>query len=253
MALPKKKKIDFKINKPKPGHEYLNYGMDRINELMLQTDTKSKYLPRTIKFEDIDDAAYEFINSGELQLILDGKKVPVIYLDNDRWGEFSKTWKIADKDKNVPTPYITVRRIEKGKGTRLNNKSRVAQGKLFRYLDVPILDEGQVINLRFKMPEPVNIDLTYEFILFTKFRVDINKFDEILFKTFASTQAYRFINGSPIPILLEGTEEANTIENIDGDRMFIGKYKIKLLGFIQDENDFEIIKTSRKPKFKYDI
>ena len=57
MSLPKKRKLDFKIDPPKQGHEYLKYGMDRIEELMRKTDTKTKYLPRTVGFEDIDFVA----------------------------------------------------------------------------------------------------------------------------------------------------------------------------------------------------
>jgi hypothetical protein len=255
MALPKKKHVKFDVNidPPKIGSEYLKYGMDRIEELMVQTDQKTNYLPRTIRFEDIDDALYEYINSGELDLVIDEKDVPTFYLDNDRWGEFSKTWKFMDGDKNVPTPYITVRRTAKEPGTRLATKYRIAQAKTFRYLDVPILDDGQVIKLRFKIPEPTNIDLTYEVRLFTKYRVDVNQYDEQVFRNFASRQGYVFIKGAPMPVHLETIEEANTIENIDGDRYFVGIYSMKVLAYIQDEEEFEITKTSRLPRFAYDI
>ena len=118
MALPKKKKIDINLNPPKPGSEYLKYGMERIEQLILQTDKKTSYFPKGIGFEDIDSALFNYVEDGYLELTLDGKKVPVFYLDNDRWGEFSKTWKFMDDDKNVPTPYITVRRVKKEKGTR---------------------------------------------------------------------------------------------------------------------------------------
>lgn len=253
MAVPKKKKIDFKMNPPKPGNEYLKYGMDRIEELMLDTNQKTNYLPRTIKFEDIDLAAYDFIDSGKLNLVIDGKDVPAIYLENDRWGEFSKTWKISDKDKNVPTPYVTVRRLGKEKGTRIGDKNAIAQLRKFTYSDVPILDDGEVVNLRFKTPEPTNVDLMYEFILFTKYRQDVNEYDEIIFKTFKSLQDFVFIKGNPMPVMFEGADEANTIENIDGDRMFIAKYKLKIKGFIQKEDEFEIVKTTRPPRFKYSV
>lgn len=255
MALPKKKNVKFDVNidPPKVGSEYLKYGMDRIEQLLFQTDQKTNYLPRTIKFEDIDDSLFEYINSGELDLIIDGNDVPTFYLDNDRWGEFSKTWKFMDGDKNIPTPYITVRRSDKAPGTRLETKYRIAQGKTFRYLDVPILDEGQVIRLRFKIPEPTNVDLTYEIRIFSKYRVDINQYDEKVLRNFASRQGYVFIKGSPMPVHLESIDEANTIENVDGDRFFVGVYNMKVLGFIQDEEEFEITKTSRLPRIAYDV
>jgi len=251
MSFPKKIKLTLDVNPPKIGTDYLKYGFDRIEKLMRDTDSKTKYLPRTILLEDLDQALFNYVNLDGMKAVIDNKIVPTFYLDNDRWGEFSKTWKFMDNDKNVPTPYITVRRIDKQPGTRLGGKYRIPQPRKFRYLDVPILDEGEIIYLRFKMPEPTNVDLTYEAALFTKYRVDVNLYDEQVLKNFASRQEYLFINGNPIPLNFEGFAEANPIENIDGDRFFVSKYALKVLGFIQDEKEFEIVKTTRRPKFSY--
>lgn len=251
MALPKRVKLTLDTNPPKVGTEYLKYGMDRIEELMRATDTNTKYLPRTILLEDLDQALFDYVNQERMQLTLDGKLVPTFYLDNDRWGEFSKTWRFMDNDKNVPTPYITVRRIDKQAGTRLGTKYRVPQPRKFRYLNVPILDEGEIIYLQFRMPEPTNVDLTYEVVLFTKYRVDVNLYDEQVLKNFASRQEYIAIKGNPLPLLFEGFAESNPIENVDGDRFFVSKYALKILGFIQDEKEFEIVKTTRRPKIGY--
>jgi hypothetical protein len=248
MSLPKKVKYTIDTNPPKPGCEYLKYGFDRIEQLMLATDEKTKYLPRTILLEDIDQAVFDYVSKGKMQIALDGHDVPTFYLDNDRWGEFSKTWKFVDNDKNVPTPYITVRRMDKQPGTRLGSKYRIPQPRKFRYVNVPILDAGEVIYLQFRMPEPTNVDMTYEATLFTKYRVDVNEYDQQNLKNFASRQEYVFIKGSPMPLTFEGFAEANPIENIDGDRFFVSKYALKVLGFIQDEKEFEIVKTMRRPK-----
>jgi len=64
-------------------------------------------------------------------------------------------------------------------------------------------------------------------------------------------QEYVFVKGNPLPLHFEGFAEANSIENIDGDRFFVSKYALKILGFIQDEKEFEIIKTMRQPKIDY--
>lgn len=251
MSLPKKVKLSLDTNPPMVGTDYLKYGLDRIEELMQLTDEKTKYLPRTIALEDIDQALFDYVNRDGMKLVIDNKEVPTFYLDNDRWGEFSKTWKFMDKDKNVPTPYITVRRIDKQLGTRIGSKYRVPQPRKFRYMNVPILDNGEVIYLQFKMPEPVNVDMIYEAALFTKYRIDVNEYDQQVLRNFASRQEYLFIKGSPMPLHFEGFAEANPIENIDGDRFFVSKYALKILGFIQDEKEFEIVKTIRKTKISY--
>lgn len=254
MALPKKqKKYDININPPEVGIEPLQYGMERVKELLANTDTNTNYLPKTIKFEDIDQAAYDYVNSEELELTLDGKKVPVLYVDNERWGEFEKTWKFSDLDRNIVTPFVTVRRVDKAKGTRIGNKSRIAQGKTFRYLDVPIYDEGQVIYLRFKIPEPTNVDLVYKIMFFGKYQVDVNEFDEQMLRNFASIQGYVFVKGNPFPVLLEDISEEGTMGNIEGQRYFASSVTMRIKAFIQDEREFEITKTSRKPRIGIDL
>lgn len=253
MSLPKKIKYSIDINPPKPGCEYLKYGFDRIEELIIDTDKKTKYLPRTILLEDIDAALFKYVNDVGMKIIIDGRTVPNFYMDNDRWGELAKTWKFVDGDKNLPTPYLIIRRIDKQPGTRLGNKYSIPQSRKFRYLNVPILDAGEIISLMFKMPEPTNVDLTYETTLFTKYRVDVNQCDEQVLKNFKSRQEYIWVKGNPMPLLFEGFAEANPIENIDGDRFFVAKYALKVQGFIQDEKDFEIVKTMRKPQIGISI
>ena len=253
MSLPKKAKVTLDTNPPKVGNEFLHYGMDRIEQLMRETDTDTKYLPRTILLEDIDQGLFDYVSKDGMKAVIDNKEVPTFYLDNDRWGEFSKTWRFTDNDNNVPTPYITVRRIDKQAGTRLGTKYRVPQPRKFRYMNVPIMDAGQIIYLQFKMPEPTNVDMIYEVALFTKYRVDVNQYDEQVLKNFASRQDYINIKGNPLPLLFEGFAESNPIENIDGDRFFVSKYALKILGFIQDEKEFEIVKTLRRTRLGYSV
>lgn len=255
MSMPKKKQVKYSIdtNPPRVGTKFLEYSFERIEDLMNQTDVKTKYLPRTIELEDIDQAAFDYVDAEKMKLIVDGKKVPVFYLENERWGEFAKTWKFTDDDKNVPLPYVTVRRTGKEKGTRLGVKHRIPQPRKFRYCDVPIMDEGEIIYLRFKMPEPTNVDLLHEISLFTKFREDVNELDKIILKEFSSHQGYVWIKGNPFPVLLESLDEANTIENVDGDRFYVANYLIRTQSFIQDEEEFEITKTLRKTRIGYTV
>lgn len=252
MALPRKKKKRIVNDALKSGDKYLKYGIDRIEELMRNTDINTKYLPRTIGLGDIDIGLFNYVSKGKLKAVIDGEVVPSFYLNNERWGELSKTWKFQDDDKNVPSPYITVRRVEKSEGTRLGSKMyTIPQLRNFTYMDVPILEDGQIIYLRFKMPEPINVDLVYEVVLVSKYRVDINLYDEMVLGNFSSRQDYIGINGNPIPMIFESFDESNTVENIDGDKFFLSKYTIRVMGYIRDEKDYEIVKTSRTPRFGY--
>lgn len=246
MSLPKKK-TDFVLNPVKIGTEYLKYGFDRIEELMQKTDQKTNYLPRTIRLRDLDAALFDFTKNKDMKLILDGKDVPTFYLSKERWGEFAKTWQFSDNDQNVLTPYITVRRTRKEPGTRVGKRFIVPQPRTFVYVDVPILDEGEVINLRFKVPEPTFVDMYYEVRLFSKYQNDINAYDEQILELFASRQAYCWTKGTPFAIHLESNEEEN-VQDIKGDRMYVTVYQVKVLGYIQNEKKFQIVKTTRMPK-----
>lgn len=248
MPRKKNKKINYNETPLNYTNKYMEYGFDRIKDLLYQTDKHTTHLPRTIDFYHLDLAVRDLVRDGVLKLTLDGKDVPVIYMENERWAEFSKTWMLMDDDNNIPTPYITIRRIGKGKGTRIE-KPRVAHGRLFTYKEVPILDDGEIVYLLYKIPEPIDVDLTYEINLFTKQRVDVNQFDKIFFKEYSSTQLYINVNGYPFPTQLIETDEDNTMQDVETDRLIIGKHEILLKGAIQDEKDFEIVKTTRTPRF----
>jgi hypothetical protein len=246
MALPRKK-TDFTLNPVKIGTEYLKYGFDRIEQLMQRTDQKTNYLPRTIKLRDLDAAFIDYVKNKDMKLILDGKEVPAFLLSKERWGEFAKTWQFVDNDKNILTPFITIKRTKKELGTRVGKRYIVPQPRTFTYIDVPIIDEGEVINLRFKVPEPTFVDMYYEVRLFTKYQENANIYDEQILNLFASRQAYCWIKGTPFAIHLEETNEDN-VQDIKGDRMKVSVFQIKLLGFIQNEKKFQIVKTTRLPK-----
>ena len=74
MSYPKKVKLTLDINPPKIGTEFLKYGMDRIEELMRLTDVSTKYLPRTILLEDLDQSLFDYVNDTGMKLTIDSIK-----------------------------------------------------------------------------------------------------------------------------------------------------------------------------------
>jgi hypothetical protein len=250
---PKKKNLSFDMNPPKIGTDFLQYGKERIAELLAQVDPKTTYLPKSVEDYDMDHAIREFVRDHELKLVIDNKDVPVFFLTNERWGEFSKTWIYADGDKNISTPFLTIRKTGREAGTRLGTKWNVPNGRLFKYIDVPVLDEGEEIFIRFKVNQPINTDLLYEVKLFTKFQKDVNACNKMFDKAFRSRQAYLFVKGNPIPLILEGIGNESTLENINGDRMYVVTYSLRLQGFVLYEDDFQVIKTYRKPKLDFGL
>lgn len=246
MAVPKKKQpiVDTDIR---------NIGVNRLRELVLNSDTNTTYLPRGIKFEDIDTSFFELVDSGNLSIVIDGKKVPVLYMTNEKWGEFERTWQYQDDDKNILTPFITVKRVNKEPGTIYGGMFTVANRKTFTYVDVPTLEDGYYIFTRYKIPQPVPVDLTYDVTLFSKYQEDVNKFDELMMTRFASRQEYLNVFGHYFPVVREGIEITDDIDDIDGNRLYKTNYEIKVMGYIQNPEEFEITKTIKRTKIELGI
>lgn len=232
----KKLKNDTKVYKEKEGRE-------RVEEIMQNSDQKSLYLPKSISIKDIDDHFFQMIDNGVLKLSLDGYKdrtdVPTIFMTNERWGEFSKTWKYVDIDKNLPPPYITVRRETIEPGTYIGVKYNIPNNKTFSYIKVPTFkDRIQGYDI-YKIPQPTAIDITYDVRLFTKYLVDVNDFYSLYLKNYASRQLYLNVNGHYFTTLLDDNfDNEDSVEDIDGDKYLVKIFNITVKGYLIDERDF---------------
>jgi len=231
----KKLKNDTKVYKEK-------VGVERVEEIMMNTDHKSLYLPKTINFEDIDTHFFNLVKDGVLKLTLDGYKnrdeIPTIFMTNERWAEFSKTWKYVDDDKNLAPPYITVRRETVKPGTYAGVKYNIPNNKTFSYIKVPTFKnkiEGFDV---YKIPQPTAIDISYDVRLFTKYVLDVNEFYNLYFKSFASRQLYLNVNGHYFSCILEDNSDDDSIEDIDGDKYLVKIFNITVKGYLIDEKDF---------------
>ena len=233
MSFPKKRNVN--ITPPL-------VGQDRIDQLLNDTDPITSYLPSGILIKDLEIGMRDFIN--ELNFTLDGEKVPVIFMPGERWSEFAKSWKYLDQDKNIVFPLISVRRLEPPQpGTSVITKWTIPGRKTFTYLKVPTLDGGGIRGVDFyKIPQPVAVDIKYEVRLFSHYIQDINKFAEIILGDFSSRQSYSKVKGRFIPIVLDNISDESTIENFDEDRYYVQIYSFTMMGYIQDENEFEISK-----------
>lgn len=236
MSLPKKRNIN--ITPPKVGQK-------RIDQLLNDTDPKTSFLPSGILIKDLEIGMRDFIR--ELNFTLDGEKVPVVFLPGERWSEFAKTWKYLDQDKNVVMPLITVRRLEPPQpGTSVITKYTIPGRKTFTYVKVPTFDGTYRGVDLYKIPQPVPVDIKYEVRLFSHYIQDINKFGELILGDFSSRQSYTKVKGRYIPIVLDNISDESTIENFDEDRYYNQVYSFTMMGYIQDEQEFEISKGAKK-------
>ncbi len=227
----------------------------RTEELIQETDPKTVYLPKSIRIEDIDTQFFDTFENGKFILYLEDEisserqKVPAFFMSNERWAEFSKTWKFSNQDKNVIPPYITVRRGEIKKGTYAGTKNTIPNRRTFTYVTVPYYENGRNGYEIYSIPQPTAIDITYEIKLFSRYMGDVNAYIELFLKNFSDLQFYIKVNEHFMRCEREdvfGSE--GTLENIDGDRYHVSTQTIRVMGYLQDANDFQMVKSFNRIK-----
>jgi len=220
-------------------------GPERRQEILDGIADNGAFLPRGVLIEDMDGSVLEFIEDTKgLALSVDGIKVPVIFLTLQKWTEFSKTWQTSDEYKNIQLPFITlVRKPDIQQGQNQSGLWNIPGNRTYTYYKVPTWDgvrEG--IDL-YKIPQPTAVDIFYEVRLFTNKMKDLNKFSLTVQKMFQSRQAYISVNGHPMPLHIESIGGEGEIDDFENRRYYIQLYEFKLLGYILDEEDFEVMPT----------
>lgn len=237
MPLPKGFIKNINLNRPKVGPE-------RRQEILDDIDNQGTFLPRGVHYEDMDKSFIDMVEK-DLEIIIDGEKVPVIFLTIQRWAEFSKTWQHSDKYKDITLPFITiVRKPDPQVGTNQAGNWNIPQGRrTYTYVKVPTFEGGRKGVDTYKIPQPTSVDITYEVRLFCNKMQDLNKLNSVIQQTFQSRQHYVRPNGHPMPIHLESVGDESPIDDFENRRFYVQLFEMKLLGYILDEDRFEIIPT----------
>jgi hypothetical protein len=216
-------------------------GFERRQGILDDIDNKGTFLPRGVMYEDIDQSFIDFVDK-DLEIVIDGEKVPVIFLTLQRWSEFSKTWQFADKFKNVKMPFITVVRLPNPQvGKNQAGLFNIPGRRTYTYMKVPTFDGGRRGVDVYKIPQPTSVDFNYEVRLFCNKMRDLNKLNLKVQQAFQSIQFYIRVNGHPMPILLESIGDESNIDDFENRRFYVQPFEMQLLGYILDEDDFEVI------------
>jgi len=235
-ALPKGFIKNLKLTKPVVGFERRQEVLDGIND-------KGAFLPRGVHYEDMDGTFIDMVEK-DISVIIDGERVPVIFLTIQKWSEFSKTWQHSDEYKNVKIPFITVVRINRIlPGTNQGGNWNEVGIRNYTYVKVPTFEGGRKGVDVYKIPQPTSVDVDYEIRFFSNRMSEINLFNENLQLLFQSRQHYIYVNGHPMPIHLENINDESNTEDFNKRKFYVQKVDVKLLGYILNENEFEIIPT----------
>lgn len=215
---------------------------DRRQEMLDQITRSDTFLPESILHEDLDSGMLEYVKKN-FKITSDGKEISVIpkILTIQRWGEFSSNWTFSDEDGNVELPFIAIiRKPDTQPGTHPSMIRTIPDRKTFYYSSTRTWNGTQLGGDVYKIPQPVPVDLSFDItIVCTKIR-DLNKFNKTVLQNFASRQSYTVIKGHYIPIVLESIEDNTPMDTMDGRRFYIQNYKLLMMGYLVDEDEFEV-------------
>lgn len=220
-------------------------GPERRQEILDDIANPGTFLPRAVSIEDMDQTFIEFVNSPEgVSISIDGQKVPVLFLTIQRWSEFTKNWSFTDEYKDIQMPFITiVRKPDVQQGQNQAGLWNIPGRRTYTYMKVPTWDGVRRGVDLYKIPQPTPVDITYEVRLFTNRMKDLNKFNNVIQRAFQSRQFYINVKGHPMPLILESIGDESNIDDFESRRFYVQLFEIKLMGYILDEEDFEVIPT----------
>lgn len=235
MAIPKKSvKPSIPLNYPKT----LLPRREQIKDMITKDGT---YLPKSLLHADLDRGFLDFVKE-KFNIVSEGKKIPVvdILITTQNWSQFVETWDIQNIDGNVEPPFITVIRIPEVKyGNNPSVTYNIPNRRTFYYMKVPTWD-GQRNGMDiYKIPQPVPVDIKYTVAIVCNRMREINKLNQVVNQTFASKQAYQVIKGHYIPIINDSMSDESVMD-ADKRKYYIQKYDFTMMGFLLDENDFEV-------------
>jgi hypothetical protein len=258
MSLPKRKKnlhvapvregIDGKDSRMP--YEYADYWQDneRVKQIFEEIQQGRGNFPQSVLHEDHDKTFINFIkedcklvtNTTDVKRkIVQKRDVPVFFLNIQRWKEFTQTWQLMDNKQMISMPFITIiRKLVVGSDTK--SPHTIPVRRLFPYQYVPTWDGNKKGVDIYKIPQPIPVTMNYEVRVFsTKIR-DLNKFNKIMLRNFASLQYYINVNGHYTELILDNVGDESQVDSIEERRFYIQPYTITLNGYLIDNEEFEI-------------
>ena len=234
MAFPKQVKPTIDLVPPKT----LSARREQLLEYINKDGT---YLPQSVLHADLDLGMLEFVKS-ELKTTVSGKDINVIdkIITNQRWSQFTETWNFKDPDFNVQLPFITVVRSPEVKyGTNPSLQYTIPVRKQFYYATVPTWNGNQKGFDVYTIPQPVPVDINYQIKIICNRMRELNTFNKNVLQTFSSRQAYTFIKGQYVPIIMNNLTDESVMD-IEKRQFYMQSYDFTMLGYLIDEEEFEV-------------
>ena len=234
MGFPKKIKKTINLSPEKILYERREQLLEYINQ-------DGTYLPKSLLHADLDGGFLDFVRD-DLRTVVNGKVIPTIntIITTQNWAQFAETFMFQNMDKNPEPPFIvTIRTPEVKYGTNPALRYNIPNRRQYYYAQVPTWD-GQRHGMDiYKIPQPVPVDIKYTVAIICNRMRELNKFNQIILEKFSSRQAYQNIKGHYIPIVNDEITDESVLD-LEKRKVYIQKYSFTMLGFLIDEDEFEV-------------
>ena len=213
----------------------------RREQLLEYIKEDGTYLPKSVLHADLDRGMLDFVKT-ELEVITAGKIVPMldIIITTQNWSQYLETWKFVDLDYNPAPPFITVVRAPEVKyGSNPALVYNIPNRKQFYYASVPTWNGNEQGMDIYTIPQPVPVDIKYSVKIICNRMRELNQLNKVVMQTFSSRQAYTFIKGQYVPIILDNVSDESQM-TMDARKYYVQNYDFTMLGYLIDEDEFEV-------------
>jgi hypothetical protein len=213
----------------------------RREQLLEYINADGTYLPKSVLHADLDRGMLDFVKT-DLQVVTAGKIVPMldILITTQNWSQYLETWKFVDLDYNPSPPFITVVRSPEVKyGTNPSLQYTIPNRKQFYYASVPTWNGNEQGMDIYTIPQPVPVDINYSVKIICNRMRELNELNKVVMQKFSSRQAYTFIKGQYVPIVLNNISDESQM-TMDARKYYIQNYDFTMLGYLIDEDEFEV-------------
>jgi hypothetical protein len=214
---------------------------ERREQLLEFIKEDGTYLPKSVLHADLDRGMLDFVKT-DLQVVSAGKVVPMVdtIITTQNWVQYVETALFVDLDFNASPPFITVVRSPEVKyGTNPSLQYTIPNRKQFYYASVPTWNGNEQGMDIYTIPQPVPVDINYSVKFICNRMRELNQLNKVVMQKFSSRQAYTFIKGQYVPIVMNNISDESQM-SLDSRKYYVQSYDFTMLGYLIDEEEFEV-------------
>lgn len=203
--------------------------------------------PKPLEYADIDVAFNNFVEN-ELGLTVNGKDVPTFTLfSNQRFSEYSQTWKHCDEEGNLILNFKTINRSTTPQGgENQGGLWNIPGDRFYTLLQRSVLEDNGTESIEvYSMKQPYAATLEYRVSFITDLFENLSTFNEMINDLFKARQCYIRPNNHYVPMILESVDDESKY-SVSDYRFYVQTVTIKALAYIIHEEDIKVEKFPKR-------